>query len=143
MLVSNSPNGDFIASKKVKVKLTGDGTRFGKRLRVVSFGFAIIDEGNLAYSAAGNHCLAIWKDTESYETLKLALRDIIAEVATLTTITAGGIMFDIEYYLGGDWKFLAQCTGVDSATSTYACIWCYYPAAEWHLTRADWSLIGH
>ena len=94
----------------------------------------------MAYSAAGNHCLAIWKDTESYETLKLALRDIITEVESLTTITASGITFDIDYCLGGDWKFLAMCTGVDSATSTYACIWCHCPAAERHLSRAEWSL---
>lgn len=86
--------------------MTGDGTRFGKHLSVITFGFTIIDEGNLAYSAAGNHCLAIWKVIESYETLKLALCDIITEVATLTTITAGGIMFDIEYYLGEIGKFL-------------------------------------
>ena len=138
--VSNTPNGDFIASKKIKVKLTGDGTKFGKRLSVISFGFTVIDEGSLAYSAAGNHCLAIWKDTESYDTLKLALRDIIAEVETLISITACGITFDIEYYLGGDWKFLAQCTGIDSATSTYACIWCHCPATERHLSRAQWSL---
>ena len=85
--------------------MTGDSTRFGKHLSVISFGFTIIDEGNLAYSAAGNHCLAIWEGTESYETLKLALHDIITEVATLTTITAGGIMFDIEYYLGETEKF--------------------------------------
>jgi len=71
-------------------------------VNVISFGFCIIDEGNLAYSAAGNHCIVIWKSTESYEILKLAMHDIIAEIKSLTTITACGITFDIEYYLGGD-----------------------------------------
>lgn len=47
-----------MVTKKIKVKLTGDGTKFGKRLSVISFGFTIIDEGRLAYGAAGNHCLA-------------------------------------------------------------------------------------
>lgn len=72
--------------------------------------------------------------------MKLTLCDIITEVESLTAITVHGIKFDIEYYLGGDWKFLAQCTGVDSATSTYACIWCHCPAAERHLSRVEWSL---
>ena len=48
--------------------------------------------------------------------------------------------FDIEYYLGEEWKFLAQCTGIDSATRTYTCIWCHSPATECHLSRAEWSL---
>ena len=109
-------------------------------MSVISFGFSVIDEGELAYSAGGNHCVAIWKDTESYETYKLALSDIVAEIQALTTITISDHTFDVQYYLGGDWKFLAMCTGVDSATSTYACIWCHCPAAERHFTRCDWSL---
>ena len=33
-----------------------------------------------------------------------------------------------------------MCTGVNSATSTYACIRCHCPAAEQQLSRAEWSL---
>ena len=45
--------------KKVRVKLTGDGTNIGKRLHVVNFAFTLLDEGDKAYSAAGesNLCL--------------------------------------------------------------------------------------
>ena len=71
----------------MRVKLTGDGTNIGKRLHVVNFGFTIIDEGDLAYSAAGNHCIAISKQTEDYASLKAALRDIETEVELLETIT--------------------------------------------------------
>ena len=35
-------------------------------------------------------------------------------------ITAREQAFEIEYYLGGDWKFLAMITGIDFASSTYA-----------------------
>ena len=52
-------------------------------------------------------------------------------------ITASKITFDIDNYLGGDWKLVTMCTGVDSATSTYACIWCHCPAAERHLSDAE------
>ena len=70
----------------------------------------------------------------------MALQDIVSEVSSLVQITVSGITFDIEYYLGGDWKFLAECTGIDSASSEYACIWCHCPSAERHLTAVKWSI---
>ena len=86
----------------MRVKLTGDGTNIGKRLHVVNFGFTIIDEGDLAYSAAGNHYIAIFKQTEDFASLKAALQDIVTEVESLETITIDGKNFHIVYYLGGD-----------------------------------------
>ena len=44
------------------------------------------------------------------------------------------------YFLGGDWKFLAMITGIDSATATHACIWCKCPAIERHDTSQKWSI---
>ena len=43
-------------------------------------------------------------------------------------------------YLGGDRKFLAMVTGIDCATSTYACIWCKCPAIERYDTAQKWSI---
>ena len=106
----------------MRVKLTGDGTKIGKHLHVVNFGFTLLDEGDKAYSPAGNHCLAIFKEPESYQSLKNCLKDIISEVNALSTIKVNGVTFEIVYYLGGDWKFLAIATGIDSALSAFACI---------------------
>ena len=137
-----SPNAEFITKLQVRVKLTGDGTNIGKRLHVVNFGFTIIDEGELAYSAAGNHCIAIFKHTEDYNSLKIALQDIVKEVESLETIKVNDKDFKIIYYLGGDWKFLAMSTGIDSACCTYACIWCHCPAQERYLSSAKWSIVN-
>ncbi len=117
--------------KKVWVKLTGDGTNIGKRLHVVNFGFTILDEGNVA---AGKHCITIFKEPETYQSLKAALHDIASDVKSLVTIDVNGTTFEVEYYLGGDWKFLALATGIDSASSKYACIWCKCPALERHIS---------
>ncbi len=122
------------------MKLTGDGTNIGKRLHVVNFGFTILDEGEKAYSAERNRCLAIIKEPESYESLQKSLADIVKEVESLTSITVNDHKFTIEYYLGGDWKFLALATGIDSAASTYACIWCKCPSLERHSTSLKWSV---
>lgn len=106
----------------------------------MNFGFTILDKGETSYSAAGNHCLAIIKESENYESMRSALKDIRAEMEALTTIDVSGMTFGIDYYLGGDWKFLAMATGIDSAASKYACIWCKCPAEERHLSQQKWSM---
>ena len=122
------------------MKLTGDGTNIGKHLHVVNFAFTLLKEGDLAYTATGNHCIAIFKESESYDSMKLCLSDIIQDVKELSKITVCGIEFSITYYLGGDWKFLAMITGIDSATSTHACIWCKCPAIERYDSTQVWSI---
>ncbi len=67
-------------------------------------GFTILEEDE-ACSTAGNHCLAIFKEPESYGSLKKCLSDLITEVDTLSSIEVSVSTFDIEYCLGGDWKF--------------------------------------
>ena len=116
----------------------------GKRLHVVTFSFTLLDEGQRPCSYEGNHVLAVLKEPEKYDTVKNALADIIAEVERLDTIDIDGITFHIEYHLSGDWKFLAMATGIDCATSTYACIWCkckndirHDPDKVWSITDID------
>ena len=78
----------------IKVKLTGDGTNIGKHLHV-NFAFTILDEGDAAYSASGNHCIAILKESEDYDSLKVGLHDIIKEVEQLHRILVCGLNFDV------------------------------------------------
>ena len=120
--------------------MSGDGTQIGKRLHVVKFGFTLLEEGELAYTASGNHCVAIIKEPEKYESLLLSLEDIKNEIESLSTIKVNNICFDIEYFLGGDWKFLATITGIDSASANYTCIWCKCPALERHNSKIKWSI---
>ena len=55
-----STDSEWMTTKKLRVKLTGDGTNIGKRLQVVAFAFTILEEGQKAYGASGNHCIAIF-----------------------------------------------------------------------------------
>ena len=71
----------------------------------------------------------------------MALEDIIKDVERLKQIGVGQDTFSVDYYMGGDWKFLASITRIDSASSTYSCIWCkcgrgerYDPDKEWSVT---------
>ena len=87
------------------MKPTGNKKNTVKYLHIVNFGFTILNEEELAYSAAGNHRIAIFKDTEDYEPLKLALWDIAAEVESLNTIKVNDKNIQIKYCLGEDWNF--------------------------------------
>ena len=91
------------------------------------FTFTLLNKGRKACSSEGNHILAVFKEPEKYESVKNTLSDITAEVEKLNSIDVNGVNFHIKYYLGGDWKFLATATGIDAASSTYACIWCKCP----------------
>ena len=58
------PHMPFKVNRKVRVKLSGDGTSIGKRLHVINFTFTLLDEGEKAHSYEGNHSLAIFREQE-------------------------------------------------------------------------------
>ena len=140
LLKVSSPNSTFCQSRKVRIKLSGDGTKIGKRLHVVSFTFTILEQGERPGSYEGNHILAVFKEPEDYDSVKNALADIIKEVEQLQKIEVDGITYELEYYMGGDWKFLAMITGIDSASCAYACIWCKCKADERYDADREWSI---
>lgn len=102
----------------VRVKLSGDVTSIGKQLHVINFTYTLLDEGEKACSAEGNHTLAVFREHKNYQSLKKALEDAILKVKDLTSIDVNGTMFEIQYYIG-DWKFLAIVTGELDAMSAH------------------------
>ena len=47
--------------------------------------------------------------------------------------------YTLEYFLGGDLKFLALVCGINAANGTYSCVWCKCPAGDhWDMTKS-WS----
>ena len=101
----------FKCNHRVRVKLSGDSTNMGKRIQVENFTYTLLDEGESAYSFEACHPLAIFRAPEKYDSLKLALKDLIEEMSALKSVSVGDHTYDIVYYLGGDWKFLALVTG--------------------------------
>jgi len=116
--------------KAVCIKLTDDGTLIARGLNVIMFAFSILDKDLSPTSVQGNHPIAILKTHESYKTLSGGLQGIIEEAQNLKRIKVDGFCFDIELFLGGDWKFLAMICGIDSTSSTHSCIWCKCPRHE-------------
>ena len=124
----------------VKVKLMGDGTQIARGFSVVNFAFTILEDGQQPCSASGNYTVAILKVSENYDELASALQDIIQEAKDFEIVTVDGKTFKIEYYLGGDWKFLAVVCGLESATCEHSCIWCKCPKGKRWDMSLEWSL---
>ena len=123
-----------------RVKMTGDGTQIARGLTVINIAFTILEEGQCSRSASGNHSIAIMKLSESYGSLFHGLEDICNEAKELEILTLNGITYTIQFFLGGDWKFLAMVCGLESATSEYACIWCKCPKRQRCDMTVSWSI---
>ena len=78
--------GDLGKQETVRIKMSGDGTNIGKRLKVVNFTYTILNEKDNAMSEKGNYVLAIVKTKETYDNLKESLSDIKTEMAQLKEI---------------------------------------------------------
>ena len=124
----------------IGVKISGDGTCIGKRLKLVNITFTILNEKDAAMSEKDNYVLAILKTTESYDNLKESLSDLTAEMTKLSKVKVGGKHYNIENFLGGNWKFLACVCGLGATNQDHACIWCKCPRNQRHDIQRVWSL---
>ena len=104
----------------LRVKLSGDGTKVSRSLHVINFTFTLVDTP-AATSVAGNNTIAILKTGESYDNLASGLVDIADEINSLKNIKVCGKEYILEYFLGGDMKFLALVCGINAANGTYSC----------------------
>lgn len=78
-------------------------------------------------SAKGNHTIAMVKGTEKYETLKESLKNVFDEINALNRdkkLTIDGKDYNVELFLGGNYKFILIILGMKSATSHHSCVWC-------------------
>ena len=133
-------NGVLNMATTITVKISGDGTNIGKRLKLENVTYTILNEKDAAMNEKGNYVLAIIKTTENYDNLKESLADLNNEMSNLKEITVNNHKYSIEYFLGGDWKFLACVCGLGAANQNFACIWCKCPRHERFDIRKKWSI---
>ena len=129
-------NGVLDKVTTIKVKFSGDGTNTGKRLKLENVTYTILNEKDATMNEKGNYVLAIITTTENYDNLKESLADINNKMSNLKEITVNSHKYSIEYFLGGDWKFLA-CV---CCKSNFACIWCKSPRNERFDISKKWSI---
>lgn len=139
-IVKLQQTGEIKDGETIKIKLSGDGTDIGKRLTVVNFTFTILNEKELAMGEKGNYVLAIIKTTETYDNIRESLADLRMEMSNLKEISVNNCTYQIEYFLGGAWKFLALVCGLGRANEEYACVWCKCPRQQRWDTSKKWSV---
>ena len=109
-------------TETIKVKLSGDGTNIGRNTHVVNVTFTLLNEGSVACTASGNHTLAILQVPKNYDSLSSALKDLLQEVNDVQFITLNEARHQIQYFLGGDMKFLAIVCCIAAANSDHSCV---------------------
>ena len=94
----------------------------------------------MAQTADGNNLIAVIKEPENYEKLSKVLTEIQKDVESLKHLPVGTEQFEIEWFLGGDWKFPASVCGLGAAHAAYASIWFICPLYDKYDERKEWSL---
>lgn len=62
------------------------------------------------------------------------------EMSNLKEISANNCTYKIEYFLGGDLKFLALVCGLGRANEDYPCVGCKCPREQQWDTSKTWSI---
>lgn len=85
--------------------MSGDGTKIGKRMNVTVFTFTTIGE-EFCTGYQGNYLVALEKIPEKQSHISKALPSLIYEIGNLKSVTVCGQTIALDFYLGGDMKFL-------------------------------------
>lgn len=76
---------------------------------------------------------------KKYETMKTSLNFFFEEVNGLInkgSISVDGKDIKLNFFLGGDMKFLLMIMDLNSATADYACLWCkIHKDVRWDTTK--------
>jgi hypothetical protein len=97
------------SKEKIQIKLSGDGARMTRNSSFILLSFSLLQSQDDVMSASGNHTFAIVKGSESYKTLKDSFGLIFQEINNLiqvSAITINNSKLNLEFFLGGDYKFL-------------------------------------
>ncbi|XP_031567135.1 uncharacterized protein LOC116302079 [Actinia tenebrosa] len=92
------------------------------------FSFTLLDmEGHNILSSADNHTVAMIMGSEDHGNMKESLANVNEDVNSLIDIGKIQVQdkeFKLEFFLGGDYKFLLNAMRMKAATSDISCIWC-------------------
>jgi hypothetical protein len=114
-------------NEPVQVKISGDGARMTRNSNFILLSFALLQDTDDVMAAKGNHTIGVVNGKEDYETLERCFRDIFTDINELVLdkkIDVDGQTINLEFFLGGDYKFILLLLGLSGATSNYACSWC-------------------
>ena len=135
--VSENPDFDF-ENNPVRIKISGDGAQMTRNTNFTILSLAILDGNSNPMSAKGNHSIAVVKKSECYEVLQESFCNVFESINSLNStkqIEVSNRKISLEFFLGGDYKFLLLILGLKSATCNHSCIWCkIHKDMKWDMT---------
>ena len=117
-----------LRDRKIQIKLSGDGAQMSRSTNFMMFSFALLQLDESVMSSKSNRTIAIVNGPEKYETMKTSLSNFFDEVNELIrqkTLSIDGEDIQLDFFLGGDMKFLLMIMGLNAATANYSCLWCH------------------
>ena len=111
-------------NETIKVKISGDGANMTRSSNFILMSFAILQSTDDVLAAKGNHTIAVVKGKEDYDVLKHCFRDVFNDINDMLRekkLDLGEDTVNLEFFLGGDYKFILLMMGLSGATSNYAC----------------------
>ena len=116
---------EFPKNKKLRIKLSGDGSRVAN-CTLFNFSFCLMDFAKCT-TASGSYSLGIFEvEKENYNQLKECLKEVVENLRPFQYLDIVGERFIVEWFLGGDLKFLSTVLGLSTNfnNSLYPCAWC-------------------
>eukprot|EP00732_Lithocolla_globosa_P002110 Lithocolla_globosa_v1_NODE_1280_length_2702_cov_40.766528.p1 type:complete len:825 gc:universal NODE_1280_length_2702_cov_40.766528:183-2657(+) len=113
--------------KKFQVKISSDGANMSRQTSLEILSLCLVDSED-SMTAHGTHTIGVVRGSEDYDLLKDAFQKPFEEINKLVEngkIEVDGKYYQLEFFLGGDYKFLALVTGIDSAKADYCCVHCH------------------
>jgi hypothetical protein len=132
----------ILKNNTINIRLAGDGTNIGNNLMILNFNFGFLDkiaedipmtkkekkqsQMTNPNNVNGNFIIGLFHmQKESYDEVKESLAQVVSQLSKLTEITIDDKSYNINYYLGGDLKFLACVLGLKCALSNNPCPLCH------------------
>lgn len=103
----------------ITIKISGDGARMTRNSSFILLSFALLQ--------VGDDVMAVVKGKEDYTTLQTSFADVFLDINNLIHTKQFKVddkTIDLEFFGGGDYKFILLMMGFKGETSYYACVWC-------------------
>ena len=79
-------------------------------------------------------------ESENYDNVKSALKDLLQELKTINEITINGKTYKIKFVFGGDLKFISIVFGLQAANSNHPCPWCHIDISKPVNIFENWTI---
>jgi hypothetical protein len=122
----------------VRIKLTADGTNFGKAKNVTNMAFMLVDDAENVMSVSGVNLIGVTEWSENYEDLQGFFAHLDQQIRENPEIEIFGKKYVIDFYFCADMKMICIVLGLYGPQSKFPSFVCHANKFErWNCTESD------